>query len=42
VFVFVSFFDETPQPYGERLAPFKAENCVGPNDAVQEVTVTFA
>ena len=42
--VFVFFRAEKPDlpPYAEHLAAFKAENNVGPNDALHKVTVTFS
>ena len=41
--VFVFFRVEKPDlpPCAEHLAAFKAENNVGPNDALHKVTVTF-
>jgi len=42
VFVFFSFDEPDPPSYDERLASFKAENGVGPNDAVHEVALTFS
>jgi hypothetical protein len=40
--VFVTFESPDLPPYAEHLAAFKAENNVGPNDALHTVRIIFA
>jgi hypothetical protein len=40
--VFLSFEDPNLPPHADRLAGFKTENGVGPNDPLHTVTVTFS
>ena len=42
MFVFVRFEKPGLPPYAEHLAAFKAENNVGPNDALHTVRIIFA
>ena len=42
VLVFLRFESPDLPPYAEHLAAFKAENNVGPNDALHTVRVNFA
>jgi hypothetical protein len=42
VLVFLRFESPDLPPYAEHLAAFKAENNVGPNDALHTVRIIFA